>query len=911
MITPALLQAYLACPTKCYLQELGEKCCSNEYASWSKTSQESYRIASIERLTSSSSEGVINDQIELKRVNAGDWQVAFNQVVEAEGLSTNIHAIQQTPKKTGQFDLIPVRFVHTNKLSRIDKFAIAFDALVLSKATRKPVHLGKIIHGKSWTTTKIQIAGLHRELARTISKIGALLAGGSPPELILNRHCRECDFRDRCWAKAIDKDDLSLLTGMTDKERTRLNKRGIFTVTQLAYTFRPRRRSKRQVALPEKYHHSLRALALREKRIHVTGSPSVQVRGTPVFFDVESIPDRDFYYLIGVRIEATDGLTVHSFWANSIEEERTIWIDFLAFISTLEMPTLVHYGSFEAKFLKTMCFRYGPPPSGSSVAEAIATPLNLLSAIFAVVYLPTYSNGLKENARYLGFVWTDKDADGLRTIAWRHRWEQTNEQTMREKLITYNMEDCAALGLLFRVLAQLNDGQQNPADAQLPWTDVVQADTVRPRTSQWTPFKSPISDLELINHAARWKYQRDRILVRSARIRKRVVQSFTSRPQLRRAQKLIRLQPAVTCPNCHKAARKKGRLATRTVHDLIFGRNSIRRRVVQYTAQTYVCRSCGHEWGLNHLNLHGRYWGWNLVSYFIYHVIGLRIPQLTLQHSMNRLFGCRLVRSSLNEFKGRASTRYLETKKEILSRIINGNVIHADETSANIKGKAAYVWVLTSLTEVVYILTESREGETIRKLLQEFKGVLVSDFYAAYDSIKCVQQKCLIHLIRDLNDQILDNPFDNEVKAVAHRFGAVLRNIVETIDRRGLKAHFLRKHFRDVDRFYRFLNETEFKSEAADKAKQRFNKNRDKLFTFLQYDDVPWNNNNAEHAVKAFARLRDIILGSSTKKGVEEYLTLLTISETCKYRSIDFLDFLRSGETKLASFVSGQRSACQ
>ena len=69
-----------------------------------------------------------------------------------------------------------------------------------------------------------------------------------------------------------------------------------------------------------------------------------------------------------------------------------------------------------------------------------------------------------------------------------------------------------------------------------------------------------------------------------------------------------------------------------------------------------------------------------------------------------------------------------------------------------------------------------------------------------------------------------------------------------------------------------------FKSEAATKCKQRFEKNRDKLFTFLRYDGMPWNNNNAEHAIKTFARLRDVIAGTSKKKGVNEYLTLLVHS---------------------------------
>ena len=84
---------------------------------------------------------------------------------------------------------------------------------------------------------------------------------------------------------------------------------------------------------------------------------------------------------------------------------------------------------------------------------------------------------------------------------------------------------------------------------------------------------------------------------------------------------------------------------------------------------------------------------------------------------------------------------------------------------------------------------------------------------------------------------------------------------------------------------------------------QAFRENRDKLFTFLDYDGVPWNNNNAEHAVKAFARLRRVIGTSSTAKGLEEYLVLLSISETCKLREEEFLGFLRSGAAGIASWV--------
>ena len=213
------------------------------------------------------------------------------------------------------------------------------------------------------------------------------------------------------------------------------------------------------------------------------------------------------------------------------------------------------------------------------------------------------------------------------------------------------------------------------------------------------------------------------------------------------------------------------------------------------------------------------------------------------------------------------------------------------------------MWVFTNLEEVAYYYTKTREGDFLQELLQEFRGVLVSDFYTAYDSINCPQQKCLIHFLRDLNDDLLKQPFNEELKELVRDFAMLLKPMIETIDRFGLKAHFLRKHKVFVERFYKELSKRDYQSEIAIYYKKRFEKNRNKLFTFLDYDNVPWNNNNAEHAIKAFAALRKGIGGTSTEKGIREYLTLLSICETCKYKGVSFLEFLRSGEKDIDVFM--------
>ena len=99
------------------------------------------------------------------------------------------------------------------------------------------------------------------------------------------------------------------------------------------------------------------------------------------------------------------------------------------------------------------------------------------------------------------------------------------------------------------------------------------------------------------------------------------------------------------------------------------------------------------------------------------------------------------------------------------------------------------------------------------------------------------------------------------------------------------------------------LGKCDFQSEAALKYKKRFERNRERLFTFLEFDGVPWNNNNAEHAIKALADLRNVIGGSSSVKGIQEYLVLLSVCQTCKYRGVDFLEFVRSRETDIDSFA--------
>ena len=257
-------------------------------------------------------------------IKMAKWLLAVDFVAISETLESRLHAVERiSPGGQGkQVQFIPIRFIFTNKLTKDDKLILGFDAFVLSKMLKKEVSRGKIIHSIGYSAVKAKISVLTGEVCKLIGKIEKLITSESPPDLILNRHCAECEYQVLCRQKAIEKDDLSLLSGMSEKERKKFNSKGIFTVTQLSCTFRPRRRPKRLRNKGEKYHHSLKALAIREKKIHIVGNPAIKIEGTPVYLDVESLPDLDFYYLIGIRIKNGESIVQHSLWADSQEEEK-------------------------------------------------------------------------------------------------------------------------------------------------------------------------------------------------------------------------------------------------------------------------------------------------------------------------------------------------------------------------------------------------------------------------------------------------------------------------------------------------------------------------------------------------------------------------------------------------------------
>jgi len=130
---------------------------------------------------------------------------------------------------------------------------------------------------------------------------------------------------------------------------------------------------------------------------------------------------------------------------------------------------------------------------------------------------------------------------------------------------------------------------------------------------------------------------------------------------------------------------------------------------------------------------------------------------------------------------------------------------------------------------------------------------------------------------------------------------------VETIDKHGLKTKFLSKHKRNAEAFLAWIAKREVTSEVAQGYKSRIEKYGERLFTFLDYDGVPWNNNNAENALKNVASRRRLFGTSVSEAGLKDYLVFLSIYQTLRRKGISLLRFFLSGETNLEKFVASYR----
>lgn len=795
--------------------------------------------------------------------------------------------------------------IGTQSVTDDQKLRLAFAGYAVGQTSRYRPSIGLIVP-LTGSPNQIRLEPLYSKIRPIINDLREQIRKplSEPPAACLNKHCATCQFRDYCVHEAEKDDSLSLLERMTPKLIQRYQKKGIFTVTQLSYLYKPRRRRKKAADTPPSFNVELQALAIRTNKIYLHEIPTISKQPIELFLDVEGIPDQGFDYLIGIIIQNGNDVSYHSLWADSIEDEAKIFEACLQKATEYGNSPIYHYGSYEPRAFLRAARKHRLNCEGF-----IERLVNANSFIFGKVYFPTRSNKLKDLGEFVGASWSAPYPSGLQSLVWRYRWEETRKKKFKDLLLSYNREDCHAVRLLTEDLQHLADAPESRSDVH--FTDRSKQNSTALGGEIHRVFDNILNSAHLDYSQKRIQFRPTGDLA-SSEPRKRGARKgheghFHASPA--HAAKTVHARRPMRCP------RHKGQpldptdiIAEHTIIDLVFTRNGCRKTYVKYIGKKGHCPICHYNYfppGI--MRFSKRLFGHRFQAWTVYQRLVHCLPYRAVSQGIEDLFSENVSPAGIVNFIRYFADHYSYTETLLLRRMLTSPFIHTDETKISIEGTQYYVWALTDGTHVVFQLTETRETTLLQKTLKGYEGVLISDFYPGYDSMECRQQKCLVHLIRDLNDDLWKNPFNQEYELFVAAVRDFLVPLFEDVERFGLKTRFLKKHLKAVVRFYKQnIDGTQHRCEIVQKYQKRFMRYRDSLFLFLTEEVIPWNNNMAERALRHIAVQRKISC-SFFKSGATNYLKLLGIAQTCRFQGKSFLRFLLSGERDVDKYKERKR----
>ena len=895
IITSEIVVAYSLCPRKAFLLLEGEeKGKPHEYVEILEEKKRESQSNYIKMLQKKEADIQPYSQENLK--NGSDFLT--NTTLKAEEIQATCGLLTKAEGNSslGRYHYEPTIFVGTRSISKEQRVELFFAGHVLEHIQKKRPMAGKII-GIDGKSHKVKLEDIGKTLNPLLRSLHEWVFSSSPEEplLILNKHCSLCPFQSGCKGQAEKKDNLSLLDGIsTFKQMKKYERKGIFTINQLSFLFRPRRQRKRsRKQLMTKHSLELQALVIRTGKIYLQEIPEIPRQRVELFLDIEGIPDQQLFYLIGLLVCEEDSCTYHSFWADTTQEEGKVWKQFLNEINLYPDAPIYHYGSYESKAIDQLGKRYG-----IDIRRIKDRFVNINGFIYGKVYFPLRSNRLKEIGKFIGALWSSTDASGLQSLVWRHYWDETHKRKYQQALMTYNKEDCQALKMLTGFLANIKEREDSLLDINV---------YIYSKKSRSDKTDNPLHrQLENILNFAHADYNKNKISFRQDQIEEPIIKPFKPRiRKYRRPTKTLRLPPITACPKCgNQNLCETKRRETRIIVDLTFTTVGVQKSVTKYWTYIEKCPKCLKNIIPPELIVYGRpkSLGDGFKIWIAYLRIALRLSYRNISMVIDEMFNEKIATDTITSYMQEIAHSHCETEEKIIHQLLASPFLHADETLINVDNVNQYVWVITDGKHVVFRHTETREAKFIQDFLCDYKGVLISDFYPGYDSLSCRHQKCLVHLIRDINNDLWGSPFDTEYQAFVSEVRNLMIPIMEAVQKYGLKRRNLHKFTKHVDIFYKkFITDKYYKSDLCQKYQQRFKEFRESLFTFLENDGIPWHNNTAESAIRHLC-LQEQISGIFHKSVIDDYLLLLGIRQTCRFQEKSFLRFLLSGETDIDAF---------
>ena len=256
-----------------------------------------------------------------------------------------------------------------------------------------------------------------------------------------------------------------------------------------------------------------------------------------------------------------------------------------------------------------------------------------------------------------------------------------------------------------------------------------------------------------------------------------------------------------------------------------------------------------------------------------------RLPVRTIQWSRKTFHGVRLSVGGLVAVLHRVGWRAKAEVAGIQARVRASPVVHADETGWRQDGRNGYVWTFSTPTERSFVYGGRSKGVLDDALGEEFAGVLVSDFYAAYHHYEGVHQRCWVHLLRDLHELPEQHPEDASVAAWAQAVHDLYREAKAFASPNAAERLAAQERFEER---LLALCEPFLTDETAPQAVlcRHIERHRSELFVFVAQPAVPPDNNAAERSLRHLVISRKISGGTRSEQGTATKMALASLFGT-------------------------------
>lgn len=215
-------------------------------------------------------------------------------------------------------------------------------------------------------------------------------------------------------------------------------------------------------------------------------------------------------------------------------------------------------------------------------------------------------------------------------------------------------------------------------------------------------------------------------------------------------------------------------------------------------------------------------------------------------------------------------------------------VLHADETGWRVNGQTCWLWCFANAQVCYYMIDRNRGSPALARFFnQAFDGVLVTDFWSAYASVEAYdRQYCLVHLLREL-EKVDERNGGAPWRRFAKHLRRLLRDGFRLKRRTDLSAERYQRRCTQLNRRLAALSATAWRDDDARRLARRLAKHGEHILTFLDYPEVPADNNFAERQIRPAVILRKNSQSNRSEQGAVTQGVLMSIYRTLKLRGLD------------------------